>query len=352
VSGEKRQLVRFLFYRLNPAWRRLPERTQVEQKKEFAETILGFRAKLLLRTYSLMGTRGDADLLFWQVAEDLETLQRFETAVCSTRLGGYLEVGQSYLSTTRKSSYEFPEFSDLEQHVTVQPADNRYLYVYPFVKTRAWYALAHEQRQEMMTEHVRVGRKYAGVRINTTYSFGLDDQEFVVTFENDEPGEFVDLVMDLRGSASSAYTERDTPVFTCIQMSLFDSLDALGGAAIERVERGNREDGFTSVAEFADVPSNGCGKRVYLGTEALALFQVDGKCYAVDDRCTHGRASLSEGLVDLKTCTLTCPWHDGKFELETGKPVGGPPRVAIKAYQVKIEDGQVLVAGVVPQIAS
>ena len=67
-----------------------------------------------------------------------------------------------------------------------------------------------------MAEHIRVGKEYATVDINTSYSFGLDDQEFVVSFESDEPQDFLDLVMELRESQGSAYTLRDTPIFTCI----------------------------------------------------------------------------------------------------------------------------------------
>ena len=70
-----------------------------------------------------------------------------------------------------------------------------------------------------MADHIEVGRRYPEITINTAYSFGLDDQEFVVSFEADEPGEFLDLVQELRGTESSAYTLRDTPIFTCVSMS-------------------------------------------------------------------------------------------------------------------------------------
>lgn len=341
MSDERRQMVRFLFLALDGAWRRLPAAEQVEHKDEFGRAVLGFRGRMLVRTYSLMGTRGDADLLFWSAAPDLETLQQFETALFSTRLGGYLRVAESYLSVTRKSDYEFPDQADADTQLRVTPADQRYLYVYPFVKTREWYALPAERRQEMMSEHVRIGRQYPGVRINTTYSFGLDDQEFVVTFENDDPGEFVDLVMELRGSAASAYTARDTPVFTCVQTSIWDALDALGGAA-GAVASGRRDEaGFVRVAGVGDF-DGAPARRVYLGTEAVAVFRVGERFFAVNDRCTHGRASLSEGTVDGDG-VLTCPWHDGRFDVATGRPLSGPPRVPVRTYDVKVAGQDVLV---------
>lgn len=346
-SEEGRQLVRYLFFKLDPLWRRQGVEKQVAQKIELGEAIRGFKARLLLRSYSLMGTRGDTDFMLWQATEDLETLQALETAIFSTRLGAHLSTPYSYLAMTKRSIYEFPDVPGLDERVAVNPQDSRYLFLYPFVKTRTWYKLDHTQRQEMMNEHVRLGRKYPEIRINTSYSFGLDDQEFMVAFEGDDPGEFLDLVMELRESDASAYTLSDTPIFTCIQMSLWDVLDSLGGASVsevaEAVERD--EEGFTVVAKVGEVPA-GSAKRVYNGADAIALFNVSGRYHAVSDRCSHGRASLSEGWVDGDGdgCTLNCPWHGGKFDLATGQPAGGPVRVGIKTYRVKVEGDKILIA--------
>ena len=82
----------------------------------------------------------------------------------------------------------------------------------------------------MMNEHIRVGHKYPRVRLNTTYSFGLDDQEFVLAFETDYPTDFLDLVMELRETEASSYTLRDTPIFTCLKAEGSDLVRALGGA--------------------------------------------------------------------------------------------------------------------------
>ena len=81
----------------------------------------------------------------------------------------------------------------------------------------------------MMKEHIAVGHKYPSVKLNTTYSFGLCDQDFVVAFESDHPGDFVDLVMELRASQGSEYTVRDTPIFTGIAGSIDRVLNTLGG---------------------------------------------------------------------------------------------------------------------------
>ena len=342
--SEKRQAVRFAFYKLDGAWRRLSADRQAASKLEFGEVIESFHGRLLLRPYGLVGIRGDCDLLLWQVAEDLDALVALQTALNRTDLGAYLGIPYSYLAMTRRSIYEFPEDPNAPSRLVIRPSDARYLFVYPFVKTRAWYGLPKPERQRMMDEHVRIGRKYPSIRLNTTYSYGLDDQEFIVAFEGDDPAEFLDLVMELRESEASSYTLRDTPTFTCVQMSLWDLLDTLGGAgSVQAVaRRPARADGFTPVATLAELPP-GTGKRVYAGGEAVALFNVNGSIYAISNRCTHARGSLSEGAVDPVKCAVTCPWHEGVFSLETGQVLSGPPSLPVPTYQVKLEGDTVLI---------
>ena len=238
ASPEKRQVVRYAFYKLDPAWRRLSSERQASAKIEFGETLERYRGRLLLRPYGLVGLRGDCDFLLWQVAEDLDALVELQTALNRTDLGAYLSIPYSYLAMTRRSIYEFPADPQHDQRLVIRPSAAKYLFVYPFVKTRAWYSLPKPERQRMMDEHVRVGRKYPTIRLNTTYSYGLDDQEFIVAFEGDNPGEFLDLVMELRESEASSYTLRDTPTLTCVQMSLWDMLDTLGGAGSAQAEIG------------------------------------------------------------------------------------------------------------------
>lgn len=342
---EQRQVVRYGFYRLDPAWRRLPAERQEAAKVEFGETIESFQGHLLLRPYSLVGIRGDCDFLLWQVAENLDALVSLQTALNRTDLGAYLSIPYSYLAMTRRSIYSFPDEPDAESRLVIRPSDSRYLFIYPFIKTRAWYALPKAERQRMMDGHVRIGRKYPSIKLNTTYSYGLDDQEFVVAFEGDSPGDFLDLVMELRESEASAYTLRDTPTLTCVQMSLWDLLDTLGGASAGRslTKRPARDDGFMPVAAVAAVPP-GTSKRVYAQNEAVALFNVNGTMYAIANRCTHARASLSEGTVDPAACAVTCPWHEGRFSLETGAVLSGPPAQGVRAYRVKVEGDTILIA--------
>ena len=145
----------------------------------------------------------------------------------------------SYFAMTRRSIYlnRYEEEylkkyggSQVLEHarIAINPQGSKYLFVYPFVKSRDWYALSHEERQRMMDEHIRVGHEWPDVKLNTTYSYGLDDQEFVVAFETDYVGRFLDLLMALRHTEASMYTVRDTPSFTCLAKSIGECLEAIG----------------------------------------------------------------------------------------------------------------------------
>ncbi|HET9985478.1 MAG TPA: chlorite dismutase family protein [Longimicrobiales bacterium] len=234
-----RDLIRFAFLQVAPEWRRLPAGERAGQRTELADVVAEWRPRLGLYSYSLVGTRGDADLLLWQVTRDAELLHGFAAAVRRTALGAWLRTPYSYLGMTRRSTYSnryereharaYGGADRLDRaRVSVRPQGSRYLFVYPFVKTREWYALPHEERQRLMDGHIVAAHAWPDVKLNTIYSYGLDDQEFVMAFEADYLGRFVDLLMALRLTEASRFTLRDTPSFTCLSRSLEDCLEALG----------------------------------------------------------------------------------------------------------------------------
>jgi len=228
---QPRQFVNFVFYKLDPAWRRLPKEERERGLQEWRATYHEFRARFLIYPYTLFGLRADCDLMLWRISYRIEDFQEMSTALARTGLGAYLLPAYSYLSMTKRSVYvdhhvhEGQEGTRLEIHV----ADAKYLVVYPFVKKREWYLLTKHARQGMMNEHIEIGHKYPTVKLNTTYSFGLDDQEFVVAFETDHLAHFLDLVQELRETEASRYTERDTPIFTCVAGDIETVLNSLGG---------------------------------------------------------------------------------------------------------------------------
>jgi chlorite dismutase len=308
VEGGRRQVVKFSFYKVVPEWRLLPTEEREAGKDAFVAAIDAFANRLQVRSYTTAGTRGDTDFLLWQIGEQVEDIQELATEIMRTPMGPYLSMPYSYLAMTRKSQYVSPK--EAEERLHLHPADSKYFFVYPFVKTREWYQMSLEERQEMMNVHIAVGRKYPSVKLNTTYSFGLDDQEFVVSFETDEPADFLDLVMELREAKSSLYTLRDTPIFTCISMSLRDTLDTLGAPGDPIAKAIVGEAASTSpwqkVADEGEVPEGGA-KAVYFDGEQVALVRAGGTLYAISNRCSHANATLADGKVEGGA--ITCPNH-------------------------------------------
>jgi chlorite dismutase/nitrite reductase/ring-hydroxylating ferredoxin subunit len=338
----RRQTVKFSFYRVDPAWRAFPADERERGKSELCAAIEAFADRLQVRSYSVVGMRGDADLLLWQIGDSLDDVQRLASAINGTAIGPHLSMPYSYLAMTRRSVYVTGDEGG--RRVQLHPTDSRYFFVYPFVKTRDWYQLPLEERQRMMDEHIGIGRKYPSVKLNTTYSFGLDDQEFVVSFETDEPADFLDLVMELREARTSLYTLRDTPIFTCVAMGLREALDLLDGATNvtnSSFQRSLNGVGWTPVASLEEM-ADGRAKVVYAGGEQIVLFHAGGTIYAVANRCSHANGPLAEGTLD--GTIVTCPYHGSQFDLTTGRPLCGPASRPLTRFEVRIEAGQVYLA--------
>jgi chlorite dismutase len=221
-----RHFVKYTFLKLDPAWRRLDAERRAEDKRELMAACEDFADGHMLQTFSLVGTRGDAELMLLAEAENLDRIHEFHVVLAQSGLMKWAEISHSFLGM-RKSS----EYSEDERTVP-RGFRGKYVFVYPFVKSREWYALPAEERWRIMQGHIEVGREYPGVDNHTTYSFGLDDQEFVVAFDTDDVGTFLDLVQRLRTTEASRYTVRDTPSFTCLAMSLERALNALDGEPV------------------------------------------------------------------------------------------------------------------------
>jgi chlorite dismutase len=214
---QRRQFLNYAFYRLDPVFRRLPVDEQRAAAADFLELMRTWESSddLILRTYSLVGLRADVDFMFWRIAYDPLCFQSMEAALRCSRLGAWLSQVYSFLSMQRRSPYVNRIRDAGDEGVELLPGEGKYLFVYPFTKTRAWYRLSPHARQGMMDEHIAASAPFKGVRLNTSYSYGIDDQDFVVAFDSDYPQEFVDLVGRLRYTEASLYTQRDTPMFTC-----------------------------------------------------------------------------------------------------------------------------------------
>jgi len=163
-------------------------------------------------------TQYDVDLIIWSalVVQDKEDPAVFfkKLTKAMTPYRHLIEQKDSLWGFTRPSQY-----SKARSRQEIDPfSDERkpYLIIYPFSKTTEWYLMSREARQGMMNEHIRIGKQYEDISQLLLYSFGLQNQEFVVVYETDDLTRFSDLVNELRDTEARRYTLRDTPLHTAI----------------------------------------------------------------------------------------------------------------------------------------
>jgi chlorite dismutase len=241
------RFLKYTFFKVAREWRLLPEARR-KAIKDALEAILEnddgatttTTTTTTLQLFSLVGIRGDVDFMVLAEANDPESFQLLVSQILGTGLGAYVDIPYSYLAMTRRSHYlgshKHPGQEgepDSGGEAASRPGGalsrlSRYIFVYPFIKKRSWYALPFPERQRIMAEHFKVGHKYPMVKIHTGYSFGIDDQEFVLAFEADNPADFLALVEELRSSEASMYTELETPIFTCLRTDAARLVELLG----------------------------------------------------------------------------------------------------------------------------
>jgi chlorite dismutase len=226
------ELFRFLTLAVSPEWRRRSAADRDADKREFERALA--TCGVAAHAYSLVGTRADADLLLWLVADDAANLRSAESRLAATGLWAWSTRPYAYLAGRRKSKYlgEHEHAASEHRSPAGPVGDKPYVVVYPMTKKRSWYALPLQERGRIMAGHFAVGHKYPDIRIHTGYSFGIDDNEFVVAFEAPDPRDFLALVADLRETESSSYTERETPIFVGAAMTVGAALDLIDGAAL------------------------------------------------------------------------------------------------------------------------
>ena len=238
-SPHGKQFVKFSFFKVRDEVRGKGRKKRQHLGERLAALLVDSNERMLTRVYSTLGSRGDTDFLIWQVADDLDVIMDWHAELLDTKLGWALERPHSFLSMTMRSQYQnqYTPGAENRDRFRADGGTNDWLFVYPMAKTKDWYQSSVTRRNKAMSEHISVGHAYPEIKINTTYSYGLDDQEFVVAFEGDSPGQFLALVKDLRVSDSTSFTEFDTPMFTCRRMEIGELVDQIGlGAGIRARE--------------------------------------------------------------------------------------------------------------------
>ncbi|HEY6534665.1 MAG TPA: chlorite dismutase family protein [Candidatus Nitrosocosmicus sp.] len=225
IKENKENYFNFTFYKVDPKWRWLNEIGKDESATEFLELLKAANTKMRVKTYSTIGLRHDSEFMIWTISSSLENIQIFTSKIYSTILGKYIEPSNTFLSLTKKSIYSNQTKAGFERE---DEPSLKYLIVYPFIKSRDWYLLPIDTRKQMMDEHIRVGKKYPDIRRNTTYSFGIGDQDFMLAFETDDLSRFQNLIMDLRETQLSKYILKDLPMIPCTLKNMDEIVKSLG----------------------------------------------------------------------------------------------------------------------------
>ena len=213
----------FSFFKIDPKWRWMADLAKEESAKEVENVIKN--SNILFRCYSNLGLRDDADFLFWFAAKTVDEIQTVMEKIFKTVFGKYIIPSRTYLSCTRPSLY----VQEQKAHGFVTGNEpKKHVIVYPFTKTREWYLLPKEKRQEIMDEHIEISKKYPQVVLNTTYSFGIHDEDFMLAFEMDNIRDFQDLIMELRESQVSTYVKNDIPMIVCVKKDIVPLIFSLG----------------------------------------------------------------------------------------------------------------------------
>ena len=230
-SSPRRQIVNFAFFRVLPEWRRLSIAERREHKDEAARVLLRWDCEdMRVLTYTTAGLRGDCDFMLWRISYSLECLNTAHSDLMKTHLGGYMECTHSFLGMTRRSQYLIGHEKDNPQALRsyIKAGGSKYLVIYPFSKTREWYLRPFEERQRVVTEQIRTAEDFRRVRMNTVYSIGVDDNEFVIALETDHLEDIVDMAMRLREVENSVHILHDIPRLTAISMPIEQMLERLG----------------------------------------------------------------------------------------------------------------------------
>jgi chlorite dismutase len=221
----EKQFVNFLFLRAHPAWRSLDTDTKQALKKEFASVFDSFREDFLLFSYSLVGFDSKADLMLWRIGTSLDRIQEMTAKLYRTDLGAYLETADNYLSITKRMMFVDGK-ADGKFHV--EAGSSKYHFVYPCAKRSDWFEMPAEQRDALMKENFMVGKRFPNIKIHLTHAFGFNDHEYLVSFETDEPRDFLALAEELRETPAGRLNVRGMPIYTCRKRPLMECLDAIG----------------------------------------------------------------------------------------------------------------------------
>lgn len=208
----------YLFFSAANDFYQLSDAQQKEAKAEFKKFLTSADG-LIVTGYATLGLKAGTTFMLWCRAKDPAAVPDMLRNLLRTALGEHLTIAHSYFGIVRDSEYS-GRTGKPEQ--VMQNYDDRmpYFVLYPFTKTHEWHALDAENRRSIMGQHIKIGVGHPDVRQCLLYSYGVDDQEFIVSYEMKTLEEFQDLVIEMRRTLGRKYTLVDTPTFTCLYKPL------------------------------------------------------------------------------------------------------------------------------------
>lgn len=214
----------FIFFDSSPNIATVPKRELKEHKTAFI-ALLKELSHVTVAGYATLGFKQGTRFMLHFAAEEAENIQNCVQSLMHTSLGEHLVITYTLLGLVRPSQYKTQ--GPREENEFIDGA-KKYLIVYPFTKTTEWHLLPFEERKEMMKEHVITARKFsASINQLLLYSYGIDDHEFIVSYQTDSLLDFQTLVMELRNTKGREYTKNDLPIFTCTHVPLKDVLQTI-----------------------------------------------------------------------------------------------------------------------------
>ena len=197
---------------------------RLEDAKDMFISCIEADSDVRVQVYATLALKTGTRFMLHINAETPDAIQLLVRDLLHTELGEHLRVTYTLLGLTRPSQYN-PNHPPKEADWDLA---HRYLVVYPFTKTTEWHLMPYDERRAVMKAHVDVGRKHSEkISQRLLYSYGVDDHEFIVSYQMDDLAAFQSLVMDMRETESRRHTKNDLPIFTCIHLPLEEALSMI-----------------------------------------------------------------------------------------------------------------------------
>ncbi|MCX7641927.1 MAG: chlorite dismutase family protein [Elusimicrobiales bacterium] len=210
----------FTFIKLSNEFKHLELNSRIALKQEFEDAIANCQEKIFLRTYAISNLKEDCDILMWRMHHSLDFLQEICTKILSAGIGKYMEIKYTYIGFKNFNE----QLNEINQKIGIYP----YLLLHPLIKHQTWYELVDKEREKLIEERKSVIQNYSNLLETIFESFGIDDQDMIVTREAKKLIDLIDCTSNLKKLKNKSYTLNDKPVFLCIGKDLRYILDMLG----------------------------------------------------------------------------------------------------------------------------